>query len=42
MNEKNGETAVYKSEVSNHKEFKPFEIPVSLFCNADFVRPLSL
>lgn len=38
MDEKNGMSPVYKSEVAKNGKWKPFEIDVGIFCNGDMVR----
>ncbi|KAK8793968.1 hypothetical protein WA171_003096 [Blastocystis sp. BT1] len=42
MDEKNGSSPVYKSEVAKNGGWKPFEIDVGIFCNGDLNRPLSI
>ena len=37
MDEKNGSSPVYKSEVAKNGGWKPFEIDVGIFCNGDLV-----
>ena len=38
MDEKNGNTVIYKSEVLKNGLWKPFEMDVQIFCNGDMVR----
>lgn len=37
IDEKNGQSPIYKSEVVKNGGWKPFEIDVSIFCNGDLV-----
>ena len=37
VDEKNGSSPIYKSEVVKNGEWKPFEIDVGIFCNGDLV-----